>query len=121
MARSVHIADRDTAPIHGTTTGQAAHARSDQGSSGSDTGADSSANPASNAGDPLGLDALSSARRMELELAARRAGDKDEALERVIAILLPGNPTRHEAVVRAFRENEKLRAQWANAYTMLTS
>jgi hypothetical protein len=121
MARTGRIANREIAPVRGNATGPAVSARSDQDSSRDHGHASHTRQSADGASDPLGLDALSASRRMELELAARRAGDSDEALERVIAILLPGNAERHEAVVRAFRQNDKLRTQWAKAYETLTS
>lgn len=117
MARIVHTAAEDTThsvasrPNSGTTSAAASGAAPR-----AHAAADGSA-----ADDPLGLDALSSARRLELELAARRSADPDEALERVIALLLPGSLDRQQAVVRAFREHDKLRAQWQRAYDKLTS
>lgn len=117
MARTVHTAAEDTTHSvasrpNGGTTSAAASGAAPRAHAAGDT-------PASD--DPLGLDALSSARRLELELAARRSADSDEALERVIALLLPGSSVRQQAVVRAFREHDKLRLQWQNAYEKLIS
>lgn len=65
------------------------------------------------------FDGVSEAVRLHLELIARRAPDRDAALEQIIDVVVDGSPRKRAAIVGAITTNTLLHQQWQRAWLQL--
>lgn len=57
--------------------------------------------------------------RLHMELVARASVSPEAALAPIIALLVPGDETRQDAIVAAIGSNDPLREQWERTWDVL--
>lgn len=65
------------------------------------------------------FDGVCEATRLQLELIARRAPDRDAALEQIIDVVVDGSPRKRAAIVGAITTNTSLHEQWQRTWLQL--